>query len=145
MLVYAAVNCFVDRNETNVAKVLLYITCSTWLNCLFLSLVTSCKFYFSKKVKFRFTSPTGQIKTLSMAQVSSSLIRIFQTSSIRFDIDLQQIFLDISLRFMFSKKATKIDKIFTVDLTFYVVSVKSTVKILSIFVAFLENTNFTFI
>ena len=40
--------------------------------------------------------------------------------------------------FMFSKKATKIDEIFT-----YVVSVKSTVKILSIFVAFLENTNFT--
>ena len=43
--------------------------------------------------------------------------------------------------FMFSKKATKIDKIFTVDLTF-VVSVKSTVKISAIFVAFLENTNF---
>ena len=45
---------------------------------------------------------------------------------------------------MFSKKATKIDEIFTVDLTLhmYVVSVKS-VKISSIFVAFLENTNFT--
>ena len=43
--------------------------------------------------------------------------------------------------FMFSKKATKIDKIFTVDLTF-VVSVQSTVKISAIFVAFLENTNF---
>ena len=39
---------------------------------------------------------------------------------------------------MFSKKATKFDKIFTVD----VVSVKSTVKILSIFVEFLENMNF---
>ena len=37
---------------------------------------------------------------------------------------------------MFSKKATKIDEIFTV------VSVKLMVKILSIFVAFLENTNF---
>ena len=36
---------------------------------------------------------------------------------------------------MFSKKATKIDEIFT--------NVKSTVKILSIFVAFLENMNFT--
>ena len=43
---------------------------------------------------------------------------------------------------MFSKKATKIDEIFTVNLTFYVVSVKATVKILSIFVAFLENMNF---
>ena len=41
---------------------------------------------------------------------------------------------------MLSKKATKIDETFTVD---YVVSVKSTVKISSIFVAFLENTNFT--
>ena len=38
-------------------------------------------------------------------------------------------------------KATKIDEIFTVDLTFCS-SVKSTVKILSIFVAFLENVNF---
>ena len=38
---------------------------------------------------------------------------------------------------MFSKKATKINKIFTVDW-----SVKSTVKILSIFVAFLEKMNF---
>ena len=41
---------------------------------------------------------------------------------------------------MFSKKAIKIDEIFTVDLT---VSVKLKVKILSNFVAFLENTNFT--
>ena len=38
---------------------------------------------------------------------------------------------------MFSKKATKIDEIFTVDLTLH--NVKSTVKILSILVAFLEN------
>ena len=37
------------------------------------------------------------------------------------------------LKFMFSKKATKFDKIFTVKLT---------VKVLSIFVAFLENMNF---
>ena len=44
------------------------------------------------------------------------------------------------LKFLFSKKATKIDKIFTGNLT--VCSVKSTVKILSIFVAFLEKTNF---
>ena len=36
--------------------------------------------------------------------------------------------------FMFSKKATKIDKI--------IISVKLRVKILSIFVAFLENINF---
>ena len=45
---------------------------------------------------------------------------------------------------MFSKKATKIDEIFTVDLKLctYLVSAKSTVKISSIFVATLENTNF---
>ena len=40
---------------------------------------------------------------------------------------------------MFSKNASKIHKIFTIDLMLYV---KSTVKILSIFVAFLENMNF---
>ena len=44
---------------------------------------------------------------------------------------------------MFSKKATNIDEIFTVDLT-YLHDVKLTVKISSIFVAFLENMNFTF-
>ena len=38
------------------------------------------------------------------------------------------------VKFTFSEKATKIDKIFTV---------KSTVKIWAIFVAFLENMNFT--
>ena len=45
---------------------------------------------------------------------------------------------------MFFKKATKFDKIFTVDLTLtkYIHTVKSTVKISSIFVAFLEDTNF---
>ena len=42
---------------------------------------------------------------------------------------------------MFSKKTKKFDEIFTVDLTF--TSVKSEVKISSIFVAFLENINFT--
>ena len=47
---------------------------------------------------------------------------------------------------MFSKKATEIDKIFTVNLPLkYLVSVKSTVKILSIFVAFLENMNFKYV
>ena len=40
---------------------------------------------------------------------------------------------------MFSKKATKFDEIFTVK---YVVSVQLTAKITSIFVAFLEKTNF---
>ena len=39
------------------------------------------------------------------------------------------------VKFMFSKKATKIDET--------LLNVKSTVKILSIFVAFLENMNFT--
>ena len=43
---------------------------------------------------------------------------------------------------MFSKKATKMDEIFTIDLVHYVVSVKSVVKISSIFAAFLENMNF---
>ena len=42
---------------------------------------------------------------------------------------------DTYVKFTFSEKATKIDKIFTV---------KSMVKISSIFVAFLENMNFTF-
>ena len=45
------------------------------------------------------------------------------------------------LKFMFSKKTSKIDEIFTV----YVANVKSTVKILSTFVAFLENMNFSLI
>ena len=49
-----------------------------------------------------------------------------------------------SSKFMFSKKAIKIDEI--LDLTFdtyiYLHSVKSKLEILSIFVAFLENTNF---
>ena len=40
------------------------------------------------------------------------------------------------VKFMFSKKATKIDKNSNVDLTL-------TVKISSNFVAFIENTNFT--
>ena len=44
---------------------------------------------------------------------------------------------------MFSKKATKIDEIFTVDLTFTIHNVKWTVKISSNFVAFLGNINFT--
>ena len=46
-----------------------------------------------------------------------------------------------TLKFMFSKKATKIDKI-SPAIWHYVVSVKSTVKISLIFVAFLENMNF---
>ena len=43
---------------------------------------------------------------------------------------------------MFSKKLKKIDEIFTFDLTLYVVNINLMVKILSIFVAFLENMNF---
>ena len=46
------------------------------------------------------------------------------------------------LKVVFSKKATKIDEIFTVDLTLTIHNVKSMVKISSIFVAFLENMNF---
>ena len=49
------------------------------------------------------------------------------------------------LKLMFSKKASKIDKIFTVNFNTYLVNIKSRVKILSIFVAFLENMNFTYI
>ena len=45
------------------------------------------------------------------------------------------------VKFKFSKKATEIDKIFP-SIWRYVVSVKSTVKISSIFLAFLENMNF---
>jgi hypothetical protein len=49
-----------------------------------------------------------------------------------------------SSKFMFSKKVIKIDEI--LDLTFdtyiYLHSVKSKLEILSIFVVFLENTNF---
>ena len=44
------------------------------------------------------------------------------------------------LKFMFSKKATKIDEIFTGDLTF---CSKCQIYGQSIFVALLENTNFT--
>ena len=50
--------------------------------------------------------------------------------------------MEIQLKSMFSKKASKFDKIFIMDLTLTLVNVKSTVKILSIFVAFLENMNF---
>ena|ERR1712051_819615 len=46
----------------------------------------------------------------------------------------------LDLKFMFSKKAPKFDKIFSVDLTF---TTYCQVKISSIFVAFLENTDFT--
>ena len=46
------------------------------------------------------------------------------------------------IKFMFSKKARKIDKIFTVDLT-VITYCQIGVKILSIFVAFSENVNFT--
>ena len=44
------------------------------------------------------------------------------------------------LKFVFSKKATKFEKLYIVDLLH---TVKSTVKISSIFVAFIENMNFT--
>ena len=49
----------------------------------------------------------------------------------------------ISVKFVFSKKATKMDEIFTVDLTLLVLhNFKSTVKISLIFWAFLEKMNF---
>ena len=46
------------------------------------------------------------------------------------------------LKLVFSKKATKLTKS-SPSIWHYVVSVKPTVKISSIFVAFLENMNFT--
>ena len=59
--------------------------------------------------------------------------------------DIHKIRWQHEVKFMFSKKATKIDQIFTSIWYYviYVVDVKSTVKISSIFVAFLENTNST--
>ena len=61
---------------------------------------------------------------------------------------LQKIYLTkkhTDVKFIFSKKVTKVDKIFTIDLTFTrYVYVKSTMKISSNFVAFLENINFTY-
>ena len=56
----------------------------------------------------------------------------------RDEISSKDIFI---VKFMFSKKATKNDK-FSPSIWRYVVNVKSTVKISSIFVAFLENMNF---
>ena len=50
---------------------------------------------------------------------------------------------DIKLMFMFSKKAAKIEKNLHRRFDTYLVNVKLTVKIWSIFVAFLENMNFT--
>jgi len=47
----------------------------------------------------------------------------------------------LEVKFMFSKKATKIDEIFTVYLTLWS-KCQFRGKILAIFVAFLENTNF---
>ena len=49
----------------------------------------------------------------------------------------------VLLKFIFSKNAKKIDKIFTIDLTFTIHNVKSMLMILSNFVAFLDNINFT--
>ena len=46
------------------------------------------------------------------------------------------------VKIIFSKKATKIDKIFNFDLTVTTYTVKLTVKILLFFVAFSENVNF---
>ena len=95
MLVYAGVNCFEDRNETKekfrVVNYLLYVV------EFFVSFIS--KFYFSKKVQFRFTSPTGQIKTVQV------WLRFLQVSSedssniLRFDLDFQQTFQDMSLSF----------------------------------------------
>ena len=64
---------------------------------------------------------------------------------VNFNIKLFQYTLNMvhTLQFIFSKKATKIDKVFTIDL---IISTKRQIDsedFLSIFVAFLENINFT--
>ena len=57
--------------------------------------------------------------------------------------DLNDVFAEVfQLKFMFFKKATKIEKIFTNEIDNYLVNTKSMVKIWSIFVAFLEKMNF---
>ena len=48
----------------------------------------------------------------------------------------------LQVKFMFSKKSTKIDKIFTINLTVCSNSQIETVKISSIFVAFIETMSF---
>ena len=58
----------------------------------------------------------------------------------KFSLNQETHFRKQVLKFIPSKKAKKIDKTFTDDLK---LSVKSTVKISSIFVAFLDYTNFT--
>ena len=57
-------------------------------------------------------------------------------------VNYEFIHLQFELKFMFSMKATKFDKIFTIDLTLCSKRQIDVVKILSIFVAFLENMNF---
>ena len=57
-------------------------------------------------------------------------------------VNYEFIHLQFELKFMFSIKATKFDKIFTIDLTLCSKRQIDVVKILSIFVAFLENMNF---
>ena len=63
----------------------------------------------------------------------------FERNSVSHDNFSQKSPICLGLKFVFSKKATKIDEIFTVNLT---LTVKSTVKISSIFLAFLDNMNF---
>ena len=65
-------------------------------------------------------------------------VNIFMKSFFDFVFNtILYIYLD-NFKFIFSKKATKIDQIFT-----YLVNVKSTVKTFSFFLAFLENINCT--
>ena len=71
---------------------------------------------------------------------SPFLIYVFYL--MQFILDPFKLIFAMCLKFMFSKKAKKIDEIFTVDLT-VTTYCQITVKILSIFVAFSENMNFT--
>ena len=91
ILVYAGVNCFEDRKETKEESVL-QKCCCTWI-FYFIQRVSFCKSCFSKKVQFRFTSPTVQIKTF---KYGSDFFKSHQDSSniLRFDLDLQQTFQD---------------------------------------------------
>ena len=81
-----------------------------------------------RKIKGSFKSYVDKIRWLG-EQKMPDFLSIFRIENVHVDV-----------KFIFSKKAKNNDEIFTVDLTF--TSVKSTVKIASIFVPFLENMNF---
>ena len=95
---------------------------------------------FEKRVEIRFLNYFGLIlkETNNSEHFSILLVEADVLVSVAIEYFTYLTSMGMRIKFMFSKKATKIDEIFTVN----VVSVKSRVKISSIFVALLENTNF---